>query len=129
MNARESKQVEFTRDSFCTREQTRKTNVALSEGVACKTYEGAFAEGEGLGVGKHPSVPRPLSCGHYLSGGIRQSQDAFSVVSVFSRAPGKQKYWCKQASHCYFQFRPDNHYSLMTVSPEGGICLYVYDNF
>lgn len=83
MNARESKQVEFTRDSFCTREQTRKTNVALSEGVACKTYEGAFAEGEGLGVGKHPSVPRPLSCGHYLSGGIRQSQDAFSVVSVF----------------------------------------------
>ena len=79
--------MEYIRDSIYTRERTRK-NVALSEGVACKTYKGPFLEGEGLGVGKHPSVLWPLSCGHYFSVGMRQSQDAFSMISMVNILSG-----------------------------------------
>ena len=55
-----------------------------AECCSWKGWHARLTEGEGPGVGKHPSVPRPLSHGHYFSVGTRQSQDAFSVVNVFS---------------------------------------------
>lgn len=38
----------------------QERGISLPEGVVCQAYQGAFPEGEGLGVGKPPSVPQSL---------------------------------------------------------------------
>ena len=45
----------------CVQGSRQERELLLSERVLCKTCKGIFPKGEGLGFGKHSSIPRSLS--------------------------------------------------------------------